>query len=1161
MGAPESNHFRKHWLMRVLLGKAFIITVALTITYTVAGFFLAPYVIERQATRFAQESLKCLVVMEEVRVNPYALTLDIRNFDLKERDGSPLLAFKAIFINFEISSLWRWAWTFADVRLEGPAVNLEIKSGGRINFIDIADRIPKKEDEGKPYLKENSEGEVRPPRVIFEHIALNQGRLVFTDRSGPTSGRIALETIGLELKHLTTLPDKKGIYSFEATLPHGGKLKGAGDVSLHPLWSEGWVKVEGFKTVSAWEFLQDEILLDKPRGDVDLEARYRFANDATSPSLVIEGLKVLVSALELKARGEQESILSVDTIRLNDGRFDLASRSFQAGDLAFSRGRATAIVDEQERFNWQELVKVGGEPRSPSRKAEDLEGPPWRVALRTLSFDDFTVAYSDRSRYYPVEIGVSRLGVKCKADLSFMPENVGVLAENLNVLFESVSLKEVGQKGPLVTLKRLSVEGGRIDLETRQVSLERIMMEGGHAAMVLEETGAVNLVRVFGKRNVGKFLEKIEGAVEKAQAEGRPWSVAVGAVEAAGLSVAFRDQTLSPAPAVNLQDITLKLTDFHSEGKAAAPFEASLTVREGGAVNAKGHFTLAEKSAEATVHVSNLALKTFQPYVAQYAYLSVDAGDFNAAGKVSYGEGENCPNLQFRGDAHIADLLVTELGAKLKAELDTTQKFFACQALKANTIKLGLGPEERLDIGEVRLIEPYGKLIIYEDKSLNLKKVLRHQGETVEETKRVSQAETPGGFPVDVRRIRIEKGVLDFADLSLRIPFAAKIYELKGAIVGLSTKEGARAQIQLEGRVDEYGTSRIQGQIETLNAKHFTDIDMIFKNVEMTNLTPYTGKFAGYRIASGRLSLDLHYLIQQSELKGSNQIILDNLTLGEKVESPDAPNIPLELAVALLKDADGRIDIGLPVSGNLDDPQFSYGDLIWKTLINFFAKIVTSPFRALAGMLGAEKENLETIEFEPGRAVLPPPEQEKVKILSEALARRPQLALKIRGRFDPVADGEALKSMAIRREIAGRAGRVVGPDEDAGPMDVSNPLVQLAIETMVTERISADALATAKERAAKREAVTDKEAGKAAVLPPDPSRELYTGLLQKLVEAQPVTEVRLNELARERAEAIKQELVATGTIDEKRLTVLEPSATEETDEKTVSSELTLDVRR
>lgn len=1040
--------------MRVLLSKTLIISVALIITYTLAGFFLAPYLIKRQSTQFARESLNCRMVMEEVRVNPYTLTLNIKNFDLKKREGFPLIAFKAIFVNFEIASLWRRAWTFADVRLEGPVVNLQIEPEGRINFIDIADRIPKKENE------EKTKGDERLPRVIFEHIALNQGRLVFTDLSGPTPGSITLETIGLALKNLTTLPDQKGVYSLEATLPHGGKLTGAGDVSLHPLWSEGRVKVEGFKTVSAWEFLQDDILLDKPGGEVDLDARYEFAHTDQSPDFVIEELKVLVSALELKARGDGEPILFVDTIRLDDGRVDLASGSFQAGGLA----------------------------------------------------------------------------------------------DNLNLIFEGVSLKEMRQEAPLVTLGSLAVEGGRIDLETRQVTLEKVLVEGGHAAMVLEKAGTLNLLRVLGKRNVDNRQEKNDVVVAKTQAEERPWSVAVGSVETAGLSVAFTDQKLSPAPAVTLQDITLKLADFRSEGKASVPFEASLTVEQGGTMNARGRFTLAQKSAEATVRVSNLALTPFQPYVAQYAYLSVDTGDFNAAGKVIYGEKENGPNLQFSGNAHITDLLVSEVG--------TTKRFLAWQDLKADNITLGLGPEQ-LDIGEVHLIKPYGKLIIYKDKSLNLAKVLRHNKKMVEGKKPVSQVETPGGFPVDVRRIRIEKGVLDFADLSLRLPFAAKIYELKGAVVGLSSRQGARAQIELKGRVNEYGTSSIQGQIEPLNIKHFTDIDMIFKNVEMTNITPYTGKFAGYRIASGRLSLDLHYLIQQSELKGSNQIILDNLTLGEKVESPDAPDIPLEFAVALLKDADGRIDIGLPVSGNLDDPQFRFGDLIWKTLINFFTKIITSPFRALAGMLDVEKEHLETIEFEPGRAVLPPPEREKVKTLSEALARRPQLTLKIQGRFDPVKDGEALKSMAIRHEIAGRAGRVVGPNEDAGPMDMSNPLVQRAIETMVTERISADALAAARENAAKQTAAADKKKEKkpAEPLPSDPSRELYTALLQKLVDAQPVTKARLHELARERAEAIKQEFVEAETVDETRLTVLEPSAAQEKDEKAVSSGLTLDVHR
>ncbi len=1146
MSASESKLVGKHWTMKVLLSKTFIIAVARVITYTLAGFFLVPYLIKRQATRYAQESLKCTLVMEEVRVNPYALTLDIRSLNLTDGDGSPLFAFETFFVNFQVSSLWHWAWTFAGVRLDGPAVNLKINREGRINFVELAERIPKKEDEGKASQQEKGEGEAAPPRLIFDHIALNQGRVVFTDRSGETPGSITLEPIGLELKNLSTLPDRKGVHSIVASLPHGGNLRVAGDVSLHPFWSEGRVKVEGFKTVSAWEFLQDMLLLDEPGGEVDLEARYRFADEATSPSLVIEGLKALVSGLELKARGDQEPILSVDSIRLNDGRFDLASRSVLVGELALSKGRTAASVNEQGRLNWQDLLKSEG-------------GGAWQVALKAVSLDDFAVAYSDHSRLYPLEIGVSKLGVKVKADLSFAPDKMGALAEDLTVLLAGVSCKEVGQESPLVTLESLSIAGGRLDLEARQVTLAKVMIEGGHTALVLEKPGVANLSRVFGAGDAGKLRKEVAEAGQEARAEGRPWSVSVGAVEAAGLSVAFSDQTLSPAAALNFDDIKMKLADIHSDGKTPVPFEASLVVREGGTVNAKGRFTQAEKSAEATVHVSKLSLTPFQPYVAQYADLSVDEGEFNVAGEVRYGGGEKGPNMQFSGDADISSLLLSEL--------DPKQRFLAWQALKANDIKLGLGPD-RLEIGEVRLIEPYGKLIIFEDHTVNLKKVLRPQGETVEETKPASQAEAPGGFPVDARRILIEKGHLDFADLSLRPQFATEIHELNGSIVGFSTKQGERAQVQLEGRVDEFGMASIRGEIEPFNAKRFVDIAMLFKNVDMTNLTPYSGKFAGYSIASGKLSLDLHYLIEQSELKGDNQIILDKLTLGEKVESPDAPNIPLELALALLRDADGRIDIGLPVTGNLDDPQFSYGPLIWKALLNFFTKIVTSPFRALGAMFGGEKENLGTIDFEPGRALLLPPEREKVKVLSEALGKRPQLTLKIQGRFDPAADGAALKSMAIRIEIARRTGREVVYGKDPGPVAVSNPLVQKAIEAMFTERISAEALAAAKGKAAKRAAeadkgaiVTEDEKKRDETLPPEISRALYSDLFRKLVEAYPVTEDHLNELARERASGIKQAFVASGTIDEGRLTVLDPSATEEKGAKTVSSELTLDVRR
>ena len=1156
MDASESKQARKHWAAKFLLSKTFIIAVAVVVVYTLAGFFLVPYLIKRQGTRFTEETLKCRLGMEEIRVNPYALTLDIKNFDLRETNGSPLLAFKKFFINFQVSSLWKWAWTFAEVRLDGLLLHSEIKPDGRFNLIDLVDRIPKEGKAESASSKEKDKSEEATPRLILEHVALNQGRLVFTDRSDPSHASVTVEPLCLELRNFTTLPDKKGTHRIEASFMHGGKLNWTGEGSLQPLRSEGSIVVKNFKIATAWEFLQDEILLDKPAGAVDLMARYRFSYDGTSPTLVIDGLKILVSGLALKARGNEATLFSMDAVRLDQGRFDLSAREFSVGQLALSRGSVTASVNEQGRLNFQDLVKAAGNSERAGAKGEAEGKVPWRIRLRAVGLEDFSVVYRDRSRLYPLEIGVERLGVKLNASLSYGPDEIQALAEDLGLTFTGLAWKEIGKEEPLATLETLAVEGGRLDLQAREVRLERIRLEGGHVQALREKQGAINFVRMLAASPTSKIKKETAEAGEEAKAEARPWSAAVGVVEAARFSAAFTDQTLSPPPTLNFEDITLKLSDIHSEGKSPILFEASIALKQGGGLKTKGRFTPAEKSAEASIQVSNLSLTPLQPYLAQVASLVLDSGAFSLLGEVSVKQGDKGPGTKFSGTADILDLLVSES--------KTGQRFLAWKGMKVGDIKLSLGPD-RLEIGEVRLSELYGKLIIYEDHTVNLKKVLSAQDKKAEETAR--KAKATNGFPVNVRRIRIDKGNLDFADLSLSPQFGAKIHELKGAVVGLSTKEGEMAQIQLEGRVDEYGTSKIQGRIEPFNAKRFTDVSMIFRNVEMTNLTPYSAKFAGYRIASGKLSLDLRYLIKQSELKGRNQIILDKLTLGEKVDNPDAPNIPLDLALALLKDADDRIDIGLPVSGNLDDPQFSYGHLIWKALLNLFTKIITAPFKALGAILGVEKENLGTIEFELGKAVLSPPEQEKVKALSEALAKRPQLTLKIEGRYDPAGDGAAMKSSAVGREIAKRIGRQVAPGEDAEPLDMSDPLVQKTIEDLVRERISPEALSGAKGEALKRAEETEarktaekKAKGEAPALSADLSGELYPSLLRKVVEAHPLTQGDLQDLSRERAEAIKQELVAKGKVGEGRLIVLEPSAAEEKSRETVASKLTLDVK-
>ena len=268
-----------------------------------------------------------------------------------------------------------------------------------------------------------------------------------------------------------------------------------------------------------------------------------------------------------------------------------------------------------------------------------------------------------------------------------------------------------------------------------------------------------------------------------------------------------------------------------------------------------------------------------------------------------------------------------------------------------------------------------------------------------------------------VERVRIERADVDFADLSLVLPFAARIHELSGAVTGISSAPTNRTRLKLDGRVDEYGQVNVEGSLSPLQLTAFSDVKVVFRNVAMSPLSPYSGTFAGRRIQSGKLNLDLEYKVEDRRLKSNNTIILDQFTLGEQVESQKAVSLPLDLAIALLTDGEGKINASVPVTGDVDHPEFSVGHLVWEAIVNFITTAVTAPFKALGALVGGE-EGIDAILFPPGIDTIPPPEREKLARVAEALTKRPMIALTVRGAYDPAADGAALRSLQVRRALA-----------------------------------------------------------------------------------------------------------------------------------------------
>ncbi|MGB2902650.1 MAG: DUF748 domain-containing protein [Candidatus Dechloromonas phosphoritropha] len=535
-----------------------------------------------------------------------------------------------------------------------------------------------------------------------------------------------------------------------------------------------------------------------------------------------------------------------------------------------------------------------------------------------------------------------------------------------------------------------------------------------------------------------------------------------------------------------------------------------------------------------------IALAPVQPLVSEFTTLTVASGTASSSGRLRYGDPAVAgAKLAYKGSFVVDKLQIDEVEPK--------RPFVTWDKLTTDDLLLTVEPN-LLDVGELQIVQPTGRLIIAEDQSINLTDVLKKSKDGEEPAAATAGDEgvpTEDPFPVTVARIRVSKGALEFADLSLRPQFRTRMHELQGVITGLGTDPARSAKMQLDARVDKYGSAKIRGQISVFHPAKLTDIEMTFRNLTLSSLSPYGVKFAGRRITGGQLSLDLQYKVKERKLRGENKIVLKQVKLGERVDTPGAADLPLDLAIAILSDSQGVIDIGLPVSGDLNNPEFAYGAVIGKAFGSLLTGIVTAPFKALGALFGASSDSkLDSIDFEPGSAVLAPPEREKLATVARAMKERTMLTLVVPPTHSVETDTAALKSLAVRSDIVGRMGLELQPGEDPGPVDAANPRAQVAIEAAFSERYAPEVLALVKQRAL-------------ATAP----TAFYQGLLERMIKEQPVSDEALAQLASQRGEAIVAEMTSIDGVDVKRVLPGKPRQASAASDKAVTLQLELEVAK
>ncbi|MBX3235003.1 MAG: DUF748 domain-containing protein [Nitrospiraceae bacterium] len=686
-------------------------------------------------------------------------------------------------------------------------------------------------------------------------------------------------------------------------------------------------------------------------------------------------------------------------------------------------------------------------------------------------------------------------------------------------LLADFSLNEPGDPEPLIAFPSFLVERIDVDLSKRDVGVGVVRLTAPRIRGWREPDGAVNFARLFAPAE-GRPTPPADAKPTPPAETGepvRPWTVLLkeAVIEQGG--VAFEDRSVKTPAELTIDDLAVSLKEVQVPLRGAMPLSVSLRVNQTGEIDAKGTVRLDKPAVDLSLSLSHIALRPFQPYLDGVVQAEVTDGEVELFGDVTFrSKPESEPMLRYRGKLGVNNLHVWHR--------PSDQEMLSWTSLGLKNVLLDVEPTN-VKIGEIALKDAAVQLVVAKDGAMNVSNLMVQQDKPAGPAPASPEPASPkrpaaGPTPIVIDTITLSKLAATFTDDSIEPRVATGIYGLSGAIKGLSSKDLAKADVSLTGTVDNVAPVKIQGKINPLSGDAYTDIKVLFQGVDLTVASPYAGKYVGFPLTKGKLSLDLKYELSQKHLSGENKVLVDQLTFGEKTDSPDATSLPVRLAVALLKDRRGRIDIDLPVRGDLNEPDFRYGRMLLNTLVNVVTKVATSPFAALGGLVGGGGDDLQYMEFEPGVGELAQGEHAKLASLAKALEERPALRLEISGSADPKKDRDALALHKIAEELKRRF-------TQGGKKNLQAALPKER-ELELLGDLYAEKLG--------------KQATKSEVLPNGKTvvRVLEAEAMQaELVPAMTVDEDELRELARTRAKAVREDLVAQNKVPEDRVFLVE----------------------
>ena len=742
----------------------------------------------------------------------------------------------------------------------------------------------------------------------------------------------------------------------------------------------------------------------------------------------------------------------------------------------------------------------------------------------------------------PAEISRGTVGLQGSFAIDGAPQGAAHQGVRMTIDVPQAQVSGLGVRprqapSDYVQLNRLTLGNAHIDLGQRSIRVRAITLAGANIRGWLDQHEKLNLLELLGPsagEPTGSAAAPAKGPTASTSASpphrasrAPAWRIAAPDIRIEDTRVSLEDRGVEPAAHLALGPLSARITGYDSSP------DARLEVSLRSAVNGKGqlHLTaegsLQPEALSAKLDLSRIDLRALQPYFGKYTALTLTGGFLSTA-----------LDIEMRSDAQTSASGRIDVTDLRTVDDDLKQDFVKWQGLHIVGFRYVSRPGS-LQVKYIVAVAPYARVIIGADHTVNVSEALHPRGfhpkaapAKAPEAKAAQPSTTATGgnpparssaaMPMTIGVVRIANGTADYADFSMQPNFVTGIQDLHGTIKGLSSDPSSRAAVDLQGRVDRYAPVEIKGVVNLLAATTYSDIKMKFRGLELTRMTPYSVRFAGYKIASGTLDANLHYKVDHGRLDADHSLIINQLQLGEQVASPHATKLPLRLAIALLKDRNGVIRLGLPVTGSLNDPQFSLGPLIGKALLAVLKKAVTAPFAMLGRLVGGGAD-INQVEFPPGSATLLPAAQARVTALAKALAQRPQLQLQVPAVYAADVDRPALGRRQLQHELISLARSGVGRKATRGQQQSPSP--PAGREVLELPRMHYRLLLAAYRSAFGPKAPLP---GAAQKVPPyDPAiLELQSALLEHIQ----VSDGDLQDLAQRRAQAIRSAILAAGGV-------------------------------